>query len=149
VTFTSSDPAVLTVPASTTINAGDRFISVPVQGLAAGTANVQVTALGGSFVLPIQVVAAPSVTAVNAGPVNVGRSTVLEIVLDAVVAADTTVTLTNSAPAVLDVPASAVVPAGEQRALVPIAGLAASPPDATVTATLGASSSTATITVLP
>jgi hypothetical protein len=125
------------------------YTDVPIQGLAPGNASVEVTALGASFILPVQVVVAPSIANINSGMVNVGGSAFLDIPLDAIVAADTTISLTNSAPAVLQVPASAVVPAGQQRVVVPITGLAASPPDATITATLGTSSTNTTVTVLP
>ncbi len=64
-------------------------------------------------------------------------------------AADTTIALTNSDPTRLQVPASVVVPAGQRQVGFAVTGLAASPPAVTITATIGASSQDATITVLP
>ncbi len=151
VTFENDNPAVLSIPASAVIPAGEESIQVPVDGLAVGVARVRVSALGDSFTVAIEVQPAltPAITSVTASNPRVGLSTGLRIQLNTSVATDTTITLTNSAPAVLQVPASAVVVSGDSSVTVPITGLAASPPNATITATLGASTGTATITVLP
>jgi hypothetical protein len=149
VTFTNSDPAVVAVPASMTVPAHDTLASVPVQGLAAGTANVEVAVLGETFTVTVQVVESASVLPIWPAYVAVGESDVLYINVDAVVAADRTLTLTNSDPDRVQVPASAVIRAGESSVTVPILGLAATASDATITVTLGDSSESTTVTVVP
>ncbi len=56
ISLTSSNPAVLTVPATFVAPAGEPFLSIPVTGVAAGTATVTATATGyESGTLPVTV----------------------------------------------------------------------------------------------
>ncbi len=151
VTLESSNPTVLSVPSSAIIPLGETSVTVPVAALATGSSRVTASALGQSYTVPILVIPGGEPTLANVAFSNprVGLSVPLGVTMTDSVLADTTVTLTNSAPEVLFVPASAIIPSGGRSVSIPITGLAASPPAATVTVTVGATSRTVTIEVQP
>ncbi len=147
VTITNSNPAVISAPAAALIFAERDSAEVPIQALAVGSANLTFEVLGQTRTVTIVVVAVPTIVYVSASNVKIGAATSLSVQLDAIAAKDQVVTLTNSSPAKLAVPATITIPAGSTSAAVSVIGLAAG--DATITATLGASSVPQTVTVTP
>ncbi len=152
----ASNNASLTVPASVTVAAGATTTTFGVTAVASITSNQSATVtatLGGSSkTATISLLAPVLVSGVACAPTSLGQSAVSRC----------TVTLTQSAPtggssvtlasnnASLTVPASVAVASGAATATfsATAAAMIASNQTATVTATLGSSSQTATISLL-
>jgi len=97
----------------------------------------------------LDVVDALAIANVSGGPVIVGQSAEIRVSLDAIPAVDTVVNLATDQPSILQVPAQTVIPAGDSLGRFTVLGLSPSPPIAVITATLGPSVGTTTVTVLP
>ncbi len=134
--LSTSDPAVVQVPASVTVAAGSRSADAGVTALAQGTASVTAGPLNGSSrTAELQVVTGAVGLAgllAESPAVHVGASTVLTLRLTAAPAADTPVSLSVSPPSVLAVAGTATVPAGRTFVDLTITGVEAG--TATVTA---------------
>lgn len=136
VPLTSSDPSVVTVPASGVVPAGQLAVPVPVGGLALGPATLTAGPLNGSSrTADLQVVPPPPTLASllpPTGTLYVGATATLSLSLNAAQLTDTAVPLGASPSAVLGLPASVTVPAGSLTAPVTVTGL--TPGTATLTA---------------
>ena len=150
VTLSSSQGIVASVPSSVTVPAGHAAASIPVTALAPGiaqitaelngsTASSQITVTG-LAATPISVVPALAVLAV-------GASTTLAVTISSAQSADTAVTLSASPAGIVDIPAQALVPAGQLSATAPLAALTYG--QAGVTAALNGGSASAGINVVP
>ncbi|HOA72886.1 MAG TPA: hypothetical protein PK458_00810 [Phycisphaerae bacterium] len=149
VEFANSDPSIASVPEFIELLAGERDASVPVQGLAAGSTTITATTPDSSASVVLDVVDALAIANVSGGPVIVGQSAEIRVSLDAIPAVDTVVNLATDQPSILQVPAQTVIPAGDSLGRFTVLGLSPSPPIAVITATLGPSVGTTTVTVLP
>ena len=106
------------------------------------------TALGNSRGTTVEVNTTPLVSQVAPSPTpKVGGAGQFLVILDTQVAADTVITLTQTNPAALTLPASLIVPANRSNGSTGIIGLANAL--TTVTATLGASNAMTNITPTP
>lgn len=147
VTLTNSNPAVLSIATSGVIPAGSSSETFLVRALSVGSANITVAALGQTRTVTFTTVTTPSVTGVWCGMVHVGTAVQLQVQLDATTAASTVITLTSGDPTKLAVPTGIMIQAGDSLGSASVVGLAAGP--SLVTATLGASSASATVNVIP
>jgi hypothetical protein len=146
--LTSSHPAVLTVPATMILPAGDMTLSIPLTAGAAGNTILTATLGGSAMSLAVTVVAVPQISYVSAPEdMQVGAVSTLRLSLTAAVVADALVTLTNSAPGVVSVPTSGIIQAGNGYASFPVSALAAGAANITVNV-LGQTRSV-TITTVP
>lgn len=104
VTLTSTNPGVVTVPGSVTIGAGGYLVSIPVTGVAPGTASIIATAPH-SFpdTVPI-VIATPKLSVSLAGSTSAGQLTTISVTArdslnnNRLVSAPVSVTLVSSSP---------------------------------------------------
>lgn len=147
VALTSSDPAVATVPASVTVPAGATAAGFPVTTQpvsGSGTFSVVTATAGGlsrSASLSVNPAAPPSAPAIASvtfapGSVEGSHPATGTVTLDAVAADGAVVDLASSAPALVQVPAEVVVPAGAASIAFPVTTAeTASDSTATVTAT--------------
>jgi hypothetical protein len=138
VTITNHHPGIITIQSSGLITRGGTFLSVPFTAVVAGFANVTFTTLGQSRTVTILTTTTPVINSLFASPVPVvGGAGALNISLDATVAADTVIMLSQTNPAALTLPTMAIIPANRSSTSVQINGLANAA--TTITATLGAS----------
>lgn len=147
VTFTSSNPAVAPGPPAVTLPAGTSGLTVPVSAVGAGS-TVFTARLGSSLrTAALTVVADNQVSGLSCSTTRpaVGQAVDCAVSLLAAGAADTSVTLTSSDGAVLEAPASVVVPTGADNAYFTATAKAAGP--AVLTARLGSSSRTVDVKV--
>ncbi len=151
VTLTSSNPAVLSVPASVTVNGTSQTFPATSHGVTTSTpVTVKATYSGLSKTTTVTV-NPPALYAVSASPTSVtGGSTNATgtVTLTGLATAATTVTLTSSNPAVLSVPMSVTVNSGAKTMTFTATshGVTTSTP-VTITATLSGLSKTTTVTV--
>jgi hypothetical protein len=146
--FTSNNPAAVTVAPSALLQPGETSGGATLNAVAPGFATVTASALGSSRGMLLEVVSGPSQINLFFFPTpKIGHTTSVSVNLDCVVSADTTITLTQTDPTALSIPASAVVPAGESQVQVDVMGLAMLP--TTVTATLGGVSGMSLVTPVP
>jgi subtilisin family serine protease len=156
VTLSSSNPAVLSVPAVVSVAAGSAisppFSATSARVAADTTVNVSATYNGITRTASV-VVAAPRLSLVLASPTSTkgGTSTTLNrVYLTGTTIVPVTVALSSTNPAVAALPASVTVPAGASSAAFTITTVpvAASTP-VTVTATFAGASRTTAVTVVP
>jgi RHS repeat-associated protein len=150
VTMSVDQGSVLQVPVGVTVAANQTQTSFTVTGLAVGTAVVTATVGSTSQNATVQVIPPPPmVVSLLPNPLMIqeGATGSFTLTINAAQLADTAIPLTNSASAVAQVPASATVPAGQASVTFPVTGL--TPGSATVTASINASSASATVQVAP
>jgi RHS repeat-associated protein len=151
VTVSVDAGSIVQVPPSVTVPANTLSADFTVTGLAVGDAIVTATVTGSSKTALVHVVPPPPV-AVSLLPatqaIQQGANGTLTFTLGPIQLADTTVALTTSDPAVLQVPASVTVPAGQAGAPIPVTGLVPGGP-VTISATLGGVTVSAQVTVTP
>lgn len=126
VTVTVIPAGIVSAPPSVVVPAGMAFASFLVQAIAPGEGLLGCSFNGMGAGIAINVVNAPSVV-VLIGNVKVNEPSQLGVVLNAKVAADTVVTITNSNPAALTAPGSVIVPAGSSTANFTVVGVSAVP----------------------
>ena len=149
VSVLSSNPAVVAVPAAVSIGAGSNYALVPMRAQSPGTSTLRVSVGTEAYSVPITVVAAPALLAAVASGVSVSQSGMVTVSLDAMVAHDTVVSLSQATVSggVLQMPPNVVIPSGKWRGSVPVIGLSAG--GLALTATLGSVSINASMTVQP
>lgn len=150
IALASDAPTVAAVPASVTVPAGALSALIPVSALTSGTANVTTSVNGASTTSAVVVTGPPpDVTGLTPSALNLPKGTPgpLRVSVSRAPSVATTVSLSSSDPTVASVPASVNIPAGALFADFPVAsngtGLA------TITASLGSTSATATVNVTP
>jgi hypothetical protein len=155
VSLSSSAPSVAAVPASVTVAAGftSATFSVTTSGVPSATDVVVTASLAGDSRMATLTVTPASLVSVGLSPTTVtgGTPSTGTVTLSGPApAGGAVVSLGSSAPAVASVPASVTVPAGATTATFPVTTFAvAGSAAATITATYGADSRMATLTVLP
>ncbi len=149
VTLTVDQPTLLQIPPTVTVQPNQTQASFTVTALATGTATITATLGTTTKQATVTVIPQPpSVVSLLPSPLPVvqGATGTLTLTINAAQQTDTVVPLTNSAPSLIDVPASATVPAGLTSVAIPVAGLSVG--TATVTATLNGTA-IATVQVAP
>jgi RHS repeat-associated protein len=152
VTLTSTPSGLVTVPPSVIIPAGQTTASFTVTSVALGTAMVRAT-LGSSLAEAAIDVVPPVVALVDFQPASqslvVGAIGTLTITLNAAQSSPTDIALSVDQPTVLQIPVtqSVTVPPNQTQATFTVTALATG--TAQLTATLGAISKQATVTVTP
>lgn len=150
VTVSISDALIASVLPSVTVPAGYSAASIPLMSLSPGFAQIT-AALNGSAAssqITVTGVAATPISVLPAlGRLAVGANTTLAVTISSAQSSDTTLALSASPAGIVDIPAQAVVPAGQLSATVPLAALAYG--QAGVTATLNGGSASAGISVVP
>ncbi len=150
VKVSTDNAAVVQVPSTLTVPAGQISSTFTVSGSQVGSAVVTIT-LGTSIVqasvevvgqLPPTVLSPPH----NSLEIQTEATGHFTISLNAAQPIDTTVPLTNNAPAIVNVPATVTVPAGRTSVEVSVTGLSSG--NAIVTASLNGSSASTTVFVL-
>jgi len=142
--FLSVPPPVCLLP----FTSGATFGSEAFTAITPGPLTITAAAFGSSRTASVEVVAGPSTLSISAFPPPVvGQTSSIQFFVDCVVAANTTITLSQTNPAALSLPATAVIPTGASFVAVDVTGLAAAA--TTITATLEALTDTETITPLP
>src|SRR5439155_21034680 len=142
---------VLQVPVSVTVPSGQTHASFTVTGVAVGDATVTATLTAATTTTQSALVHVvpppPTVVALVPTPLALqqGATGSFTLRINAAQPADTTIPLTNSAPAVLQAPGSATIPAGQTSVAFPVTGLTLG--TATVAAALNSTSVSATVTV--
>jgi len=150
VALASDTPSVATVPGSVTVAAGALTALIPVSALAGGTANITASVNGASTTSAVTVTGPPpDVTSITPDTLNLPKGTpgTLRVTVSHAPSLPTAVSLSSNNPTVASVPASVNIPAGALFADFPVAsngeGLA------TITATLGETSASATVNIAP
>jgi len=149
IALTVDNPAVLTVPPTVTVQPNQLVATFTVIGKTTGLATI--TATLGTVTKTATVTVTPQppqVAALLPPTLNVvqGATGTITLSINAAQVGDTTVPLTNTNPAILNVPPTAIVPAGQTSVAIPVAGLTLG--NATVTALLNGTVSS-TISVVP
>lgn len=149
-TLTSSSPSIVTVPGSIAVAPGQIFVSIPVTGVSAGTAQITAVMNGKSATSTVRVTGGvATVTSLTPPALSItqGGSGTLTVTLNAVQSTNTTVALASSTASVASVPANVNVPAGQLTAPVTVAANTVGQAD--ITASLNGTSATSHITVTP
>ncbi|MFD0668894.1 RHS repeat-associated core domain-containing protein [Ramlibacter sp. MAHUQ-53] len=123
VALSVQDPAVVRVPASVTVPAGQLELRVPVLALAPEASRVMASVPGSDLSATVRVVPSPPQVAALQPSVQElprGRLGRLRLQLDRAPRADTVVAIGNAQPSVLEAPAQVTVPAGESEVEVPV-----------------------------
>ena len=140
----------LLVPSSVTVPAGEVATSFTVTGLATGTAVITGSLNGTSQTSTISVIPPPpTVVSLLPDPLSIQQDSngTWTLTINAAQPSDTVIPLTNSAPTVAQAPTSVTVPAGNTSLTFAVFGL--SPGNATVTASINATTVSATVQVTP
>ncbi len=148
IALASSDPAVLQVPSSVTVEAGDTSASFVANALAEGDAVLTASANGTFRQSSVEVSAQPAAVVAlvpNPLPLQEGATGLLTVHINVAQAQDTVIALTNDAPAVAQVPASVTVTAGALSAEIPVTALSVGM--ASIAASVNGTSVTAVIVV--
>jgi hypothetical protein len=144
-TLTSSDPSIIQVPATVTIETGNSYNDLDILGIGLGSSTIMASAPGwDSVTSPTITVVAPLLNA----NVTVGAGCQADGSVNLTGYAPvggSTFTLTSSDPTIASVPATVTIPQGSNYRSFNIVGH--NPGIATITATLGGVSVTSTITV--
>ena len=150
IALASDAPAVAQVAASVTIAAGAVSALIPVGAVAPGTANITASVNGSSVATVVSVTPPPPVvTSVAPATLTLPKGTpgTLRVTVSNAPIQATAVALTSNAQAIASVPATVNIAAGALFADFPVA--ANSVGTATITASLGEGSATASVTVTP
>ena len=148
--LTNNAPTLVQVPASVTVPANQLSATIPVTALLAGTATITAAMNGSTASSQVQVTLPPPVvTSLTPATVSLpkGRPGTLTVTLNRAPTNVTVVSLTSSAPNVVQVPASVTVGAGQLTADFPVNTVGEG--TATLTASLNGGSATSTVTVTP
>ena len=144
--------AVVSLPASLLVPAGQRQASFQVNGLNAGTARLGIKPTNAPVVPAVDVTVtatAPGVVGLSPGPQPMAKGTVgtAVVTISPTAAGASSVGLSSDAPTVVRVPSSVVVPSGDTTANVPMSALAEG--TAQITATLNGRAASAQVLVGP
>lgn len=147
VSVSNSDPAVVSAPSAGFVAAGNTYFNFPLQGLGAGTATITLQLNGSRRSFDVVVVENPAPAWISLGSMKIGGSGTITVGVDALVASDTTLTLSQSNAAVLALPATITIPSGRSSFAASVTGLSAGTTE--VSATLNGTSIHTTVTVEP
>ena len=150
VTFTSSTASVASVPASVVVPAGQVSAPVTVAANTVGQADITASLNGTSATSHITVTPSlPTVVALqpSTSQVVVGASSTLTVTISSAQTTNTTLTLTTNPNGFVSVPATVIVPANQTQANFSVTGVTLG--TAMVTASLNATSATASVDVVP
>ncbi|HZR68835.1 MAG TPA: RHS repeat-associated core domain-containing protein [Burkholderiales bacterium] len=144
------NPGVLTIPASVTVAAGQTSAIFTATGVSVG--NAIITASANNTQATASVHVSPQDAAIvsllpNPLPLQQGATGSLTALINVAQEVDTTITLTDDAPGIASVAATAIVPAGAVSVIVPVTAVA--PGTANITASVNGTSATAAVTVSP
>lgn len=144
--------AVVSLPASVLVRAGERQASFQVSGLAAGTARLGLKPTNAAVIPAVDVTvssASPGVVGLSPGPQPIAKGAVgtATVTIAPSAGAPSHVAISSDAPSIVKAPATVVVPAGGTRADVPLSAVAEG--TAQITATLNGQSGSAQVLVGP
>jgi RHS repeat-associated protein len=148
VAVTVDQPSLVQVPAIVTVPAGQTSAAFTVTGLAVGNAIVTATVNGTTKTATVQVQPPPpAVVALlpNPLPLQQGATGSLTLTINAAQVSDTVISLTNSAPTLVQVPASITVPANQLTVTIPVTALLAG--NATITASINSTTASSVVQV--
>ncbi len=148
VAVTVDQPSLVQVPAIVTVPAGQTSAAFTVTGLAVGNAIVTATVNGTTKIATVQVQPPPPVVVSllpNPLPLQQGATGSLTLTINAAQVSDTVISLTNSAPTLVQVPASITVPANQLSATIPVTALLAG--NATITASINSTTASSVVQV--
>lgn len=143
-------PDVLQVPPSVTIAQGQLSATFTVTALATGNAVISASASNTSRTASVHVSPQPaSIVSLlpNPLPLQQGAVGLLALTIDVAQETDVTAQLANTAPGVVSVPASVIIPAGALTASIPVNAIAAGAAD--ISASLNGTSASTSIEVTP
>ncbi|MFZ5876324.1 MAG: RHS repeat-associated core domain-containing protein [Nitrospirota bacterium] len=150
ITLNVDHPERLLAPASVTVPAGSIDASFTVTGQAIGDAVITASLNGGTQSATIHVTPIPpAVVSLQPSTLSIQQDAngTFTLTINVAQPADTSIPIANTAPAVLQAPSSVTVPAGATSVDFAVMGL--SPGSATVTASINATSVSATVQVTP
>lgn len=150
VTVIVDQPSLVQVPSIVTVPAGQTSATFTVTGLAIGSATVTASLNGTTRSAVVQVQPPPpQVVSLlpNPLPLQQGARGSLILTINAAQLSDTIIPLTNSAPTIVQVPASTTVPANQLSAVIPVTALLAG--NATITAAINSSTVSSVVQVTP
>jgi RHS repeat-associated protein len=150
VVLSVDQPSILQVPPSVTVPLGATSATFTATGLAVGNAVITASANNTSKSAAVHVAPQPAAIVSllpNPLPLQQGATGSLTVAINVAQEAATTISLTNTAPAVASLPATVTVPAGAITTAVPVTAL--EPGSTDVTASVNATSATSTVTVTP
>ena len=126
VALVAADPAIVQIAPTAVIPAGETSVAVGVTGLTLGTSTVTANVNGTSQSASVSVIPhapVPVSLLPDPLPLQQGAAGQLTLAINAAQLEDVPVTVTNVTPAVLQVPAQIVVPAGAMSVLLPVTAL--------------------------
>ncbi|THJ19787.1 MAG: hypothetical protein CAF44_014165 [Nitrospira sp. CG24D] len=150
VAISATPSGTVQVPAIVTVPAGQTHATFTVTGLVVGSATVTVSLNGTTKQALVQVQPPPpQVISLlpNPLPLQQGATGSLVLTINAAQLSDTVVTLTNTAPTLVQIPASITVPANQLSATISVTALLAG--NATITATINSSTVSSLVQVTP
>ncbi|MDP1964561.1 MAG: Ig-like domain-containing protein, partial [Reyranella sp.] len=139
VTLAAADPAIVQIAPTAVIPAGETSVVVGVTGLTLGASTVTASVNGTSQSATVTVIPhapVPVSLLPDPLPLQQGAAGQLTLAINAAQLEDVPVTVTNATPAILQVPAQIVVPAGATSAQLPVTALA--PGDGSLSVTIDA-----------
>ena len=150
VTLAASLANIVTLPPTVIVPANQLSATFPITGVALGTTMVTASLNGSSVAAAVDVMP-PAVQLTDLQPPTqqlvVGAIGTLTVSLNAQQTSPTVITLTNTAPTILQVPPTVTVQPGQTQANFTVTALTTG--TATITATLGTVTKQATVTVIP
>lgn len=150
VTLTIDPSSVVAGPTRVTVPAGQTQATFTVTGLAVGSATVTAALNSTSTSALVQVQPPPpQVVSLlpNPLPLQQGATSSVMLTINAAQVSDTNIVLSNTAPTLVQVPASITVPANQLSATVPVTALLAG--NATITASINGSTLSTLVQVTP
>lgn len=150
VSLVAADPSIVQIAPTATIPAGELSIVIPVTGLALGTSTVTANVNGTSRSASVSVIPhapVPVSLLPDPLPLQQGAAGQLTLAINAAQLEDVPVTVSNATPAILQVPAQIVVPAGTTSVTLPVTALA--PGDGSLSVTIDTTSITGHVIVTP
>ena len=150
VALAAADPAIVQIAPTATIPAGETSVVVGVTGLALGTSAVTASVNGTSQSANVTVIPhapVPVSLLPDPLPLQQGAAGQLTLAINAAQLEDVPVTVTNVTPAILQMPAQIVVPAGATSVPLPVTAL--TPGDGSLSVTIDTTSLAGHVVVTP
>ena len=150
VTVSVAPSNLVQVPSIVTVPAGQTGATFTVTGLAVGSATVTASLNGTTRSAVVQVQPPPPTVVSllpNPLPLQQGATGSLILTINATQLSDTIIPLTNSAPTIVQIPASITVPANQLSATISVTALLAG--NATITASINSTTQSAIVQVTP
>ncbi|MDP3512123.1 MAG: IPT/TIG domain-containing protein, partial [Sulfuritalea sp.] len=150
VALVAADPAIVQIAPTAIVPAGETSVVVGVTGLTLGSSIVTASVNGTSQSASVTVIPhapVPVSLLPDPLPLQQGAAGQLTLTINAAQLEDVPVTVTNATPAILQVPAQIVVPAGATSAPLPVTALA--PGDGSLSVTIDTTSLAGHVVVTP